>query len=140
VKPDTRALVAAHFARLHNSKRKDPETELQIQVAEFLEVALPPYVLWTAINPLPGKSGKAIAGLRKAMGLRKGMLDLGFWWPDRQSGLIELKSTAGKMTPEQIDVSEMLTASNHFWGEARTILEVQTHLLKWGIPLKATLR
>lgn len=117
--------------------RRDPETQLQIAVAQFLNLALPPEVTWTAINPIPAKS-KAAAGLSKAMGLRPGVFDLLFLWPIHQCGLIELKSDSGRASGNQLDFADRLSAARIPYDYCRSVLDVERALRSWGIPLKAT--
>lgn len=118
--------------------RRDPETQLQIAVADFLAIALPPEVYFTAVNPLPGKAGKAVAGLRKAMGLKRGPLDFHFFWPVRQMGWIEMKSDSGRATPEQLDFADRLRAAGIPYDFCRSVEEVERCLRSWGINLKAS--
>jgi len=118
--------------------RREPETQLQIAVADFLALALPPEVYFTAVNPLPGKAGKAVGGLRKAMGLKRGPLDLHFFWPIRQLGWIELKADSGRATAEQLDFADRLRAARIPYDFCRSIWEVECALRSWGINLKAS--
>jgi hypothetical protein len=115
--------------------RLKPEQKLQIQVAEFLDVALPIDSAWTAINPVPAKS-KAVAGLSKAMGLKAGFLDILILY---RAGayLIELKAKRGKLSDDQHGMTAQLISAGAKCAVARSLDEVIAILNGFGIPLRA---
>lgn len=116
-------------------KRRSPERDLQISVAQFLELAAPEGLFWTAINPMPGKSAAA-AGLSKAMGLRAGVADLLFI----HEGLplfIELKADKGRESPAQRETSALAGRAATLTWICRSVAEVEHRLRIWGVPLKA---
>ncbi|HVJ31630.1 MAG TPA: VRR-NUC domain-containing protein [Terriglobia bacterium] len=112
-----------------------PEQQLQITVAQFLDMALPADAVWTAVNPVPGKT-KAVAGLSKAMGLKAGFPDVLIFWQKRLY-LIELKTDRGRLSPEQRDMMNDLIDAGAFYGIAKSLDEVIGHLTYWKFPLKA---
>lgn len=69
----------------------------------------------------------------KRLGAIPGMFDLNFGWGERQMGIIEIKSSKGKLSPEQKDHRDW--ALNRGWktGEARTVREVHSVLVLWGM-------
>lgn len=113
--------------------RRAPEQELQITVAQYLDLCLDPeQVVWTAINPIPAKS-KAVAGLCKAMGLKAGILDLAFWW-DGKAALIELKAMSGTWSPAQKDTIRRFKKCGIETRTCRSLAEVDLALDDLGIP------
>lgn len=118
--------------------RKNPEQRLQIQVANFLRLALRPPTVWTAFPA--GGGGKVRGALLKAMGLKAG-------WPDVQvlhpMGLntlvvgIELKAKKGRLSKPQVETCEALWAANARYVECRSLEEVDRCLRRAGIPMHA---
>lgn len=115
--------------------RKAPEQQLQITIAQYLDLVLDPEeVVWTAINPIPAKS-KAVAGLSKAMGLKAGILDLCFWWAGK-SALIELKAMSGTWSDAQKDTIRRLHKNGIPTRTCRSLVEVDMALDDLGISHK----
>ena len=116
--------------------RKNPEQRLQIQVANFLRLALRPPTVWTAFPA--GGGGKVRGALLKEMGLKAG-------WPDVQvlhpMGLntlvigIELKAKKGRLSKPQVETADALWAANARYVECRSLEEVQRCLERAGVPL-----
>lgn len=112
------------------------EQATQVAIVQFLDIALPPDIPWTAINPISSKK-PLIAALSKAMGLRPGYLDLVFWF-NGTSDVIEIKSDVGSLSADQKEVIRKLEAQRIRWGVARSVEEVESRLRFWGYPLRAT--
>lgn len=135
MRPATRNLIASQF--IARKRRNDAETQLQIATARFLELALPPEIFCSAINPIPAKS-KAAAGLSKAMGLKPGVFDLFFLWPTRQIAFIEMKAEDGRASDKQLEFAATLSRAGIPHDYCRSVAEVESALRSWGIKLKAT--
>lgn len=123
--------------------RRNPEQQLQIQVASFLRVALRPPTIWTAFPA--GGGGKVRGAFLKAMGLQAGWPDLLVMHPFRVSTSlwqpivlgIELKSAAGRPTVDQIAIQAAFKGCGAHHYVARSIDEVEGFLRGVGIPLFA---
>ena len=61
------------------TRRAQPERQLQIAVAQYLTYALPPDWHWTALDH--SGVGKKRGAQHKAMGVKKGTLDVYIWVP-----------------------------------------------------------
>jgi hypothetical protein len=88
--------------------------------------------VWTAINPVSAKS-KAVAGISKSMGLRKG-------WPDLhilhrgKSVFIEFKADKGRVSPEQQQLHTELATAGGFVGIVQSVDQFLDVLRFAGIP------
>lgn len=116
--------------------KRRTEQATQIATVRFLEIALPPDIPWTAINPISSRS-PIHASLCKAMGLRAGVLDLSFWFAGA-GYLIEMKAEDGTLSDDQKTFGAKLDAQHIRWGVARSVEEVESRLRFWGFPLRAT--
>ena len=112
------------------------EHQLQRQVADYLDRALPPDAFWTSID----SAGRgAIAGARmKRRGVRKGILDTLVVWRDITLW-IELKSADGRLTPDQRRFCLAVEQAGHRTRICRSLEAVYQVLLNNGIPLRARL-
>jgi hypothetical protein len=87
--------------------RKKPvqrEAAFQMQVARYLDMALPPECWWTTFPA--GGGGKARGGKLKAMGLKPGVADILILTPRKSQHAtrilwLELKSKGGRLGPAQ---------------------------------------
>lgn len=120
--------------------RRNPEQQLQMQVARYLGLALRPPTLWTAFPA--GGGGRVRGALLKAMGLKPG-------WPDvivmhgfrtRTTVLlgIELKTTAGRLSPEQKEVAQGFRAAGAHYRVCRSLDDVEWALMDAGLPVFAS--
>ena len=113
---------------------QQPEHALQRAVAEFLDLALPASAFWTSID---AATRSAIEGQqKKARGVKPGIPDvlivckpITLW--------IELKARTGSVQETQRRVMRALIANGHQWYVARSVAEVETILIRCGIPLRA---
>lgn len=112
-----------------------PEEVLHRSVADFLRVALPPYVWWTH-PPNGGGRSRAEAGILKAMGVRAGTPDIlivhqgrAFW--------IELKAPKGRVEASQERCHTDLMLAGADVDICRSLEEVERRLKLWNIPLNA---
>ena len=118
--------------------RKNPEQRLQIQVANFLRLALRPPTVWTAF---PAGGGGKIRGAKlKRMGLKPGWPDLIVLHPYELTTLvvgIELKAKKGRLSEAQAATCEALWAANARYVECRSLEEVDRCLRRAGVPMHA---
>jgi hypothetical protein len=112
-----------------------PEQALQRAVVQYLQLAAPAELFWTAINPIPGKS-PAIAAISKAMGLRAGVADLLFIHEGHPL-FIELKAKDGRESPAQRETSALAGRAATMTWICKSVEEVEAKLRWWGVPLKA---
>jgi hypothetical protein len=123
-------------------KRRNPEQQLQIAVADYLRLALWPPAVWSAIGH--GGGGKVRGAILKAMGLRAGMPDVVIILPYRTERPIpvviglELKAKAGRQSPEQKAVEKDWNACGGFYHVCRSVDEVEGFLRRTGVPLRAS--
>ena len=106
-------------------------------MAQYLSLALPGDVWWTAINPIPGKT-RAAAGLSKAMGMRAGAPDLIFLHQG-EFFAIELKAGKGRESDAQYVNSTLIIVAGGHSHICRSLPEVQGVLMAHGIKLKGKL-
>lgn len=115
-------------------KRANPEMRLQIDIKQYLVVALPPEIEWTA-----SAAGVPVhvrtATQMKSAGVRRGWPDLQFLFPDGVTRYIELKAGAG-LSPEQREFRDRC-AAHDIWALCRSIDDVATALTRWGAKLRA---
>jgi hypothetical protein len=117
-------------------KRKRPEQTLQIAVTQFLGLAAPDDLFWTAINPIPHKSA-IIAALCKAMGMRPGVADLLFIYRGRPL-FIEMKALRGTESDNQKDARALAERAGAATSIGKSVEAVESRLRAHGVPLKAT--
>lgn len=114
-----------------------PETALQIVVAQFLDYALPPGAVWTAIDAGATKLREDQAALQKRRGIKP-------HWPDvlilHDGALygIELKAKNGRLEDEQEALGLAMIQAGGQWFEARSIAEIERTLRNAGFRLRAT--
>lgn len=125
-------------------RRVRPEDALQIQVVDFLRLAVKcPDRFWFCPNG--GNLSTAQAGTFKRMGLTPGVHDLHFAWAtgsQRQFpcfGTIELKAGKNTLTPQQEEFGADMLKLGHTWAEARSLEQVIATLKAWDFPLQAKL-
>ncbi len=122
---------------------KRPEQALQIQVANYLRVALRPPTFWTAIDHASGvKNGRLAGALRKARGVKPGLPDILIMHPAIGSPVvvgIELKAKKGTWGKEQHAVGRQFEGCKAWYELARSIDDVEAILRGAGIPLHAKL-
>ncbi len=112
-----------------------PEQLLGKAVAQYLDLVLEPdTTLWTAINPVPGKT-PATAGLSKAMGLKAGIPDYLIIHAGK-AHFIELKDMSGAFTKSQREMFPRIRKQNIPLATCRSIAEVDLALDMFGIPHK----
>ena len=114
-------------------RRKRPEDNFHITVAQFLDLALPHDAEWTTMDPGSYRT-KAEAGLLKAKGLKPGWPDILIIYRGRTI-CIELKSPKGVLSSAQKAMHERLTLAGALVCTA-TRLESVESFLRPLIPLR----
>jgi hypothetical protein len=120
---------------------KRPEQTLQIQVANYLRVALRPPTFWTSLDHA-AKLGPVAGAMRKKRGVRAGLPDLLVMRACDFSTVvigIELKATKGVVSDAQEEMKRSFKAVNADYYVCRTLPEVLHVLEMNGIPLHAKL-
>lgn len=80
--------------------RQPPEHSIQVEIVRYLERALPPEVIYTASSA--GVRMSMVTAMKaKTAGQRRGWPDLQLLYPDGVTRYIEVKTEAGKLSPEQ---------------------------------------
>lgn len=119
------------------AKRTNPEAKLQIDIKNYLSVVLPPSIFWTASLTGTNLSIRA-ATKAKAMGVRRGLPDLCFVFPDGITRFIELKAPKGSLTPEQQAFRDLCSKSGRdIFAVCRSVEEVDATLRGWGASLRS---
>ena len=118
-------------------RRDNPEQRLAIAVADFLRVALPddavwwhtPNSIWTTVKQ---------AGVHKAMGVKAGVADILLIYKGRPFAM-ELKSGTGSLSGAQHTWLSQFVRAGGAYCVVRNLDVVESLLIGWGIPLRATL-
>lgn len=120
---------------------RKPEHALQVAAKQWLTIALPPEVLWTAVDHGSHfSSADPDAGMRqwarlKARGVKTGIPDLHFWWNGVYLA-VELKTGDGRANDTQGMWLDRLRR-NGFRGEiAYTLEDLDRHLREAGFPVQ----
>lgn len=113
-----------------------PEEITQRGIAAYLDQAMPPDYLWTAIEAA-GRGGRD--GKRQQLkGVKPGWMDLQFLLPPFGTYLgIEVKSKTGSPSPSQKENGERIVAVGGYWFPAKTCGDVEYVLRAFGVPLRA---
>lgn len=108
-------------------RKQQPEEDLQRACMEWVAFnrAAHPRLKWMIHVPNGGKRPRGEAGKLKAMGVKKGVLDILLPRPSprrRWMGLaIELKSSTGRLSEDQVDWLEVHAEDGWCTGVARTL-------------------
>jgi hypothetical protein len=116
------------------SRVDHPESQLQIGVVRYLDLALPPEVRFTA--SLTGVHLNIRQRVRaKAMGVRPGWTDLQFLLEDGRPGFIELKADQS-LSAVQRGFRDYCYLTGVRWAKCRSIEAVAEVLESWGVRLR----
>jgi hypothetical protein len=121
------------------------EDDLAVESAAYLDHVLPEDAVWWH-TPNQGRGdGRTAADARgamlmaaklKAMGLRAGIPDVTILWQGRVY-MTDAKSRTGALSDSQKALFPKLErAGAHIQPTYRTIEELESHLVGWGIPLR----
>ena len=129
--------------------RKAPEQQFHMQVAKFIQKALPEGYFWTTF---PAGGGGLVRGAKlKAMGLKPGLPDILIFgthpndeypsYEDIDVYWLELKSKSGALSKVQKETIAQLKALGHQVEVCKTLDEVEQALTEFCFPtaLKARL-
>jgi hypothetical protein len=121
--------VAAPESR---GKRHDIEGPIQRAILETLWTAYPDVLVASIPNGGFVLDARTVARL-KWQGLLPGMPDLSVYWTGG-CGLIEVKSEAGKLSPDQIHVHALLRLKGHRVAVCRSVRDLIDTMTEWGVP------
>lgn len=111
------------------------EHALQAGIIAYLDRVLPPGIRAVGVSNNPRS---AVAGAKeKARGMRKGFPDI--LLTGNFHGLLEVKTTTGRLSPEQREWRDWAAERQVPYAVVRGIGDVEAALLDWGINLKGRL-
>ena len=122
--------------------KRDPakfwaESNVQVSIVAFLRRSLPSnYRVISIPNGRFQADPKTIARLKRE-GLTPGVHDLRVLRNDGWFASIEVKASAGKLSPEQIEWSDWLADGNSSQAVVRSLEEAIEALTEFGVPLRA---
>jgi hypothetical protein len=113
--------------------RRQSESVTQQYFMQWLKLQYPRVHEVTASFPNEGKRSYKNASRMKAEGLKKGMPDLGIFYPTpRHHGMfIELKSPKGKLTEDQCNMMELLASKGYYCCASWTLESAQDEVRKY---------
>ncbi len=113
------------------------ESNAQVAIVAFLRAALPSnYRVFAIPNGRFEAKPNTIARLKRE-GLTPGMPDLCILRSDGWCAFLEVKSEAGRMSPEQIEFSDWMASQGGCCAVVRGVGDVQSVLHDWNVPMKA---
>ena len=122
--------------------KRDPakfwaESNVQVAIVSFLRRSLPSnYRVISIPNGRFQADPKTIARLKRE-GLTPGVHDLLVLRNDGWFASLEVKASAGKLSPEQIEWSDWLADGNSSQAVVRSLEEAIEALTEFGVPLRA---
>lgn len=120
-----------------------PEHMLQIACKQWLTEALPPAVMWTAVDKATPMSGPdkrramVIQAMLKARGIKNGVLDFHFWWQGVYLA-VELKAGKGITSDAEDGWIEGLRREGFRAEVAWSVSQLEAHLRAAGFPVRAS--
>lgn len=113
------------------------ESNTQVAIVSFLRRSLPSnYRVISIPNGRFQADPKTIARLKRE-GLTPGVHDLLVLRNDGWFASLEVKASAGKLSPEQIEWSDWLADGNSSQAVVRSLEEAIEALTEFGVPLRA---
>ena len=114
-------------------KQKKPgpsEHRIQATLINYLYYAAKPDIYYFAI---PNQANRHISNAvkMKAEGVRSGVADLCFMFPQGRVAWLEMKRPGGSLSPTQKQFREVCHALGHEWGTAKSVEEALELLTKW---------
>lgn len=109
------------------------EHQLQLIVTQYLNLAMPPMIPWSACDhaaKLSARQGKA----RKDRGVKRGLADYRLVIPKGRSAEIELKVKGTYQSPDQKAWQKSVEAIGGLYAVCRSVEEVETVLAGWLTP------
>jgi hypothetical protein len=117
--------------------RKFPEEEIQKQVAEFLDYALPDDFRWWHTPNQRGTRKQWENALLKALGVKAGVQDVTIVGPNPRLIIIEIKAEKGSLSRSQRDWRDFYQSIGVPWFLCRSLDEVIDALESLQVRLKA---
>jgi len=114
------------------------EHQFQSSLCQLLDVQARPDMIWFAI-PNGGHRHIAVAKMMKDEGVKRGIPDLAFFFPEGRCAFLELKVKDGQLSKHQREFRDRVQALGHTWGIAKTWDDAMT-FLNWIGALKRTVR
>lgn len=108
------------------------EHKLQVTIAFWLPNLLAPGVRWSSLDHAAKITARQGAD-RKARGVKRGLPDLLFWWPERNAGAIELKTAKGRISAEQLEFRDHWIMAGFDYALCRSLDDVRATLIRWNI-------
>ena len=116
------------------TRRRELEHALQVQVRQWLEWAILPPTVWTAVDHA-AKLSKRQGGERKARGVKMGQADFRFvLGPTGRSAEIELKVGTNTQSREQESWQAAVQAAGGLYAVCYSLEEVQAVIAAWRVP------
>lgn len=113
------------------------ESRTQEAIVAYLRRSLPPaYRVISVPNGRFKADPKTIARLKRE-GLTPGVHDLLVLRNDGWFASLEVKASAGKLSPEQVEWSDWLASGGASQAVVRSLAEAEEALREFGVPLKA---
>lgn len=109
----------------------DPsEHTIQVRLMDYLVYAARDDIYYFAV---PNQSNRHIsnAAKMKAEGMRSGIADLCFMFPQGQVAWLEMKKPGGKLSATQKNFRDICATLGHTWGTAKSVDEALDLLTKW---------
>ena len=107
------------------------EHQLQASLCEYLDRMLRPELAYRAI-PNGGLRHIRVAARLKAEGVRKGSPDLFVMLPAGKVGWIEMKTSKGRLSPDQKGFEAICNRLDHLHAVAHSLDEAILALRSWG--------
>lgn len=132
-----RSEIPGLFPRAKPSREED---QLQMAIIDNLSARGNPNVIWYHI-PNQGYRGAGYGAKLKAMGVRSGVPDLAFVLEDGSAAFLELKSSTGDVSREQMDFAKKCFRMGVKHEFARDIDTALSILTEWGVirPNRSTI-
>lgn len=136
--PPTKSRTGRKVRSDTGGKHEDSEHQFQVEVAAALVWALPDDYLWTA-NAAGVRVSMHVATKMKAAGVRRGWPDMQILFPSAVTRFIELKADGSLSVEQKAFRDRCLATGRDIWATARTLIEVESALLRWKVPLRMPL-
>ena len=118
------------------------EHVLQIACKQWLSEALPPEVVWTAVDHGSYFGGGTQSGVRmwarlKSRGVKTGIPDFHFWWRGIYLA-VELKAAGGKPSEDETAWIIKLQNNGFLAFIAWSVSDLERHLREAGFPVRTS--
>ena len=136
---DDAATIA--YVNRPKKKRTNPEWSVQVAVRRYIEAVVPGVIVAWVRNEMPfSANNDPMARARyysklKVGGLRPGFTDFVVCWPGGV-GFMEIKPPGGRLTGEQPEIHQRMTAMNQNIAVVRGIDDAREALRRWNVPVR----